>query len=202
MVQYALGMDGSGPVRIMPLGETTARERTLDISESAQRRDFITKWSKKTPPPEGLFTDEARFRPVTMEYANGTLLNFLPGITTATFHGERGAMEISRNKFVTDPVDLVTDTPDLSNAAKWEGGGHVARPHLQNWLDCIRSRNIPNASIEIGQRRVTVCHLAHLVRELNRPLSGNPATEQFSDDEDASKLLDRPRRGEFELPNL
>ncbi len=201
MVQYALGMDESGPVTIMPLDETTASERTLDISESAQRRDFKTKWSKKTPPPAGLFNDEARFRPVTMEYANGTVLNFLPGITTATFHGERGSMEISRNKFVTDPVNLVIDSPDVSNAGKWDGNGHVARPHLQNWLDCIRSRHAPNATIEIGQRSVTVCHLANIARELNRQLNWNTATEQFLDDDDAQALLDRPRRRGFELPN-
>ncbi len=200
MVQYALGMDKAGPVRIMPLDESTARDRELDISESAHRRDFTTKWSKKTPPPEGSFTDEARFRPVSMEYANGTELNFVPDVTTAVFYGERGTMEISRNKFVADPVDLVTDVPDFSSAKEWEGGGHVARPHLLNWLECIRSRNPPNATIEIGQRSVTVCHLANLVRELNRPLIWNPATEQFVDDDAANILLDRPRRSGFELP--
>ena len=94
----------------------------------------------------------------------------------------------------------MTDTTAISNAEKWEGGGHVARPHLQNWLDCIRSRKTPNASIEIGQRSVTVCHLANIVREINRPLSWNPAEERFENDDEANVLLERPRRKGFELP--
>ncbi len=125
MVQYALGMDESGPVKIMPQDEETARDRKLDISEAALEKDWKKKWYKKTPHPNGAFTDASRFRPVTMEYANGTVLNFLPDVGTARFYGERATMEISRNKFVTDPIDLVTDTLDISNAEKWEGGGHV-----------------------------------------------------------------------------
>lgn len=200
MVQYALGMDESGPVRMMPLDEETARDRQLEIGEADLETDWKKKWHKKTPRPEGEFSDASRFRPVTMQYANGTVLNFLPGIGTARFYGERGTMKISRNNFVVDPIGLVADTSVLSEASKWDGGGHVARPHLQNWLDCIRSRKTPNASIEIGQRSVSVCHLANLVRELNRPLSWNPETEQFIDDGAANKLLDRPRRMGFELP--
>lgn len=200
MVQYALGMDESGPVRIRPLDEATARDRMLDTSESALERDWKKKWRKKTPHPGTTFQTAARFRPVTMEYANGTVLNFLPDVNTATFYGERGTMTISRNKFVTTPTGLVTDRPDDSHAVRWDGSGHVARPHLQNWLDCIRSRKTPNASIEIGQRSVTVCHLANLVRELDRPLIWNPAKEQFHNDEAANKLLTRPRRSGFQLP--
>lgn len=191
MVQYALGMDGSGPVKIAPLG---------GISENALEKDWKKKWRKKTPHPKGSFSDASRFRPVTMTYVDGTVLNFLPEVGTATFYGERGTMEISRNKFVTDPVDLVTSGPDAELIAKWDGVGQVARPHLQNWLDCIRSRKTPNASIEIGQRSVTVCHLANLVRELNRPLIWNPVQEQFENDDEANVALDRPRRKGFEIP--
>ena len=192
MIQYALGMDGSGPVKIAPLG---------GISETALEKDWKKKWRKKTPHPTGSFSCASRFRPVTMTYVDGTVLNFLPEVDTATFYGERGTMEISRNKFVTDPVDLVTSGPDAELIAKWDGGGHVARPHLQNWLDCIRSRKTPNASIEIGQRSVTVCHLANLARELNRPLQWNPTAEMFVEDDEANMLLDRPRRKGFELPS-
>lgn len=89
----------------------------------------------------------------------------------------------------------------ISNAERWNGGGHVARPHLKNWLNCIRSRDTPNASIEIGQRSVTVCHLANLVRELDRSLTWNPSVERFMDDQDANQLLDRPRRSGFDFPS-
>ena len=104
-----------------------------------------------------------------------------------------------RNWFETDPADLVTDAPDPKLADKWKGGGTVARPHLENWLECIRTRGTPNAPVEAGHRTVTICHLANLARELNRPLEWNPTTEQFVDDDKANALLDRPRRGGFGL---
>ncbi|WP_166831805.1 Gfo/Idh/MocA family protein [Thalassoroseus pseudoceratinae] len=199
MIQYALGMDHSGPVRIAPLNSDTIGNQQLDISEAALERDWKEKWHKKTPRPSGSFSDSIRFRPITMEYASGTVLNFLPGVPTATFYGEQGTMTISRNKFVTDPVDLIADGPDPTVTEKWKGSGFVARPHLQNWIDCIHSRNVPNAPVEVGHRSVTVCHLANIVRELNRPLKWNPAEERF-DDNEANTLLDRPRRKQFELP--
>ncbi len=202
MVQYALGMDESGPVKVMPLNEETASGRKLDISESALLRDWKTRWRMKTPRPAGSFADASRFRPVAMEYADGTVLNFLPGVKTATFYGERGTMAISRNKFVADPPDLVTSRPDTSVVENWQGGGHVARPHLQNWLDCIKTRGTPNAPVGVGHRTVTVCHLAGIVRELNRPLNWNPVDETFVNDHEANQLLDRPRRKGFELSGI
>jgi hypothetical protein len=193
MVQYALGMDHTGPVKILP---------AQDVLPVALELDWKNKWFKKTLRPGGSWRAASRFRPVTMEYANGTTLNLVPGIDAATFHGERGRMVISRNKFKTDPPDLVKDAPDSKSAEKWKGGGHVARPHLKNWLDCVRSRNVPNAPVEVGHRTVTVCHLVNIARELKRPLRWDPAKEEFPDDAEANQLLTRPRRKEFDLPGV
>ena len=200
MVQYALGMDASGPVKVSPISLETTEDQGHDVSETALEEDWIKKWHKKTPRPEGRFSDASRFRPVAMEYADGTVLNFLPNVPTATFYGERGTMRISRNKFVTDPPNLVNDAPDQAIAEAWKGKGFVARPHLQNWLDCIRTRGTPNAPVEVGQRSATVCHLANIARELNRPLHWNPDDERFDGDSEADELLTRPRREGFALP--
>lgn len=193
MVQYALGADDSGPTKIEPLA---------GVSEEALNRDWRQKWHKKTPPPFGRFSADQRFSPIRLTYDNGTQLNLLPAIGTATFRGERGHMAIARNRFDCQPADLVKDAPDPGLAEKWKGAGFVARPHLQNWLDCIVSRHKPNASVEIGHRTATVCHLVNIARELNRPLHWDPANERFIDDEVANGFLDRPRRHGFELPKV
>jgi hypothetical protein len=85
-------------------------------------------------------------------------------------------------------------------AEKWEGEGWIARPHIQNWLDCIKSRQRPNADVEIGHRSITICHLLNITRELGRKLHWNPDAERFVDDHEANQLLERPRRAGFELP--
>ena len=118
------------------------------------------------------------------------------------FVGTECKIEINRNKFTTNPKDFVQNPPDPAVAESWEGPGWIARPHMQNWLDCIKSRELPNADVEIGHRSISVCHLANIARELGRKLKWDPEMEQFVGDEEANQSLDRPKRVGFELPDL
>lgn len=191
MVQYALGMDNSGPVHLKPL------PRQID--------NFIDdQYHEKTPPLGTLKSrerDRMRFCPVEMTYANGVSLRFTPGVRKTIFYGEHGTLELSRNKYVVDPTDLLPP-PDKRELERWDGSGHVARPHLENWLQAVRTRGEVNAPIEVGHRSVTVCHLANIVRLLGRELRWDPVTETFPEDDQANALLHRPRRSGFELPSL
>lgn len=193
MVQYALGMDESGPVEIWP--EMDRFDASLD-----------EQWLPKSPPfgtAGKSSADEMRYCPVSMRYSNGTELQFGPSRTLqAVFHGERGKLFMSRNFFRTEPRNLVTDPPDPQVRQKWQGIGIVAKPHIENWLDCVRTRQVPNAPVEAGHRSVTVCHLANIARELGRRLRWEPTSESFVDDAEADALLDRPRRAGWELPEL
>ena len=130
MVQYALGRDDTGPVAIR-----------ADQPESVQPTWEM--WKDKTPAP--LASDQRRFWPVVMRYADGVEVRFVHGPDDIIFHGERGRMRMRRNGFEVEPADLVTNPPDPKLADKWKGGGNVARPHLENWLQCIKTRETPNA---------------------------------------------------------
>ena len=141
---------------------------------------------------------------VGMRYADGVEVRFqLPEtgpMGGAVFVGSDAKMEINRNKFTTNPPDFVRDAPPPEVQHAWEGEGWIARPHLQNWLDCLASRELPAADVEIGHRSVTVCPLLNITRELGRSLQWDPDAEQFVDDDEANSLLDRPRRPGYELP--
>jgi predicted dehydrogenase len=140
---------------------------------------------------------------VSMRYANGVEVRYELDegpMGGAIFTGEECKMEINRNKFTTNPPDFVQEPPDPVVAEPWEGPGWIARPHIQNWLDCIQSRQLPNADVEIGHRSITVCHLANIARELGRKLRWDPDREVFPNDEEANALLDRPKREGYELP--
>jgi predicted dehydrogenase len=142
---------------------------------------------------------------VSMRYADGTLVNFErkdAPMGGAVFIGEDCKMEINRNRFATNPPDFVKDAPAAAVQEKWEGEGWIARPHIQNWLDCIKTRQLPNADVEIAHRSITVCHLLNITRELNRRVRWDPDNEKFIDDDEANLLLDRPRRSGYELPNV
>lgn len=140
---------------------------------------------------------------VSMKYADGTEVRFeldKGPMGGAIFVGSKAKMEINRNRYATNPKDFLDDAPDPAVQKKWEGPGWTAKPHIANWLECIKTRETPVADVEIGHRSISVCHLVNITRELGRKLQWNPETEQFENDEEANKLLDRPRRKGYELP--
>lgn len=173
-IQWALGADETGPVSMRPLTEG----------------------------PNGQ---------VAMRYANGVNVNFViePGrgpMGGAIFICEKGKLEINRNKFASNPPEIAEELKrkiDLQEEErKWSDQLALwqARWHMQDWLDCIRSRNRPVADVEVGHRSVSVCHLANITRAVGRELRWDPVREQFAGDEQANGMLDRQRRKGFELP--
>jgi len=173
-IQWALGRDDSGPVAVTPATEG----------------------------PNGQ---------VVMTYADGLEVKFVLDkgpMGGAVFVGEKGKLEINRNKVTSNPPEIAAGILAAVDVAeeerKWsdELALWQARHHLQNWIDCMRTREKPVADVEIGHRSVTVCHLANIARAVGRPLRWDPAAERFLDDAAADSLLVRERRKGFELPEV
>lgn len=171
-IQWGLGADGGGPVEMKPL--------TSGLNGK-----------------------------VEMRYPNGVPVRFVldPGPHGGCiFVCENGKLEINRNKFTSNPkeiaIELLKKVDEAAEEKKWSDQTALwqARWHMQNWLDCIRSREKPVADVEIGHRSVTVCHLLNITRRIGRPLKWDPEKEQFIDDVEANKLVNRPRRKGYELP--
>jgi predicted dehydrogenase len=170
-VQSALGMDQTGPVEFWLITDGVSPKGSL-----------------------------------AFRYANGVTVRLevptgdLQG--GAIFVGEKGRIEIIRNMFRTDPPQMVKKLPPPEEVQKWrdEVALWQAKYHMQDWLECMRTRKTPLGDVEIGHRSVTVCHLANITRRLGRKLTWNPETERFIGDEEANGLLTRPRRKGYELP--
>lgn len=173
MVQYATGMDHSGPVELWPVEQGPEARVHFRYANGV----------------------EVRLRFPDVEPQRGPKLG-------AIFVGSECKIEINRNKFTTNPPDFIKSGPDPEVAKKWEGDGWVAKGHVQNWLDCIVSRQTPNADVEIGHRTASLCQLIDITRRVGRRLKWDPEQEQFPDDEPANLLLDRPRRKGWELPTV
>jgi hypothetical protein len=98
---------------------------------------------------------------------------------------------------------MIKDLPPPAEVQKWRDDVALwqAKYHMENWLDCMRSRRKPLADVEIGHRSVSLCHLANITRELGRRLRWDPEAERF-DSEEANRLLRRDRRKAYELPAI
>lgn len=88
----------------------------------------------------------------------------------------------------------------MAEAPRASGGD--AKPHVQNWLECIKTREDPIAPVEAGHRAVNLCHFINICRELGRKIQWDPVREEFVGDEEADALVHRPRRTGYELPDL
>jgi len=74
--------------------------------------------------------------------------------------------------------------------------------HEKNFLDCVRSRQTPNADIEIGRLSTTVCHLGNICTHLRRDVTFDPKTETFGNDKQANAYLSREHRKPYVLPKV
>ncbi|MFA6241489.1 MAG: Gfo/Idh/MocA family oxidoreductase [Candidatus Hydrogenedentales bacterium] len=72
--------------------------------------------------------------------------------------------------------------------------------HIANFIDCIRTRNTPNADIAEGQLSTSLCHYGNASYRLGRKLVIDEATETFVNDDEANALIKREGREPFRMP--
>jgi predicted dehydrogenase len=66
--------------------------------------------------------------------------------------------------------------------------------HSRHWLDCIRSRQRPNAEVEDGHWVSVACHLANISMKVGRKLTWDAEKEEIVGDKEANAMLVRPYR--------
>lgn len=198
-LQRGLGTDETGPVEII-------------LEEQVQARRAYSEEEREPGPEEtgapyyGMVKDTSGPRAkVSMKYENGVEVllhldaNFGPGLG-CIYEGENGRIEINRDKIAVEPRELL-DRPD--------NPGHLSvpetQPHIENWIECIKSRNRCTADIEYGQRSSTLCYLVNIARAVGRvgeKLLWDPVAERFTNCDEGNAMLANTRRPGYELPPL
>ena len=104
-------------------------------------------------------------------------------------YGEKGTLVFDKKGW------HVQDGIEASDKA-----GESEKPHLRNFLDCLRERKRPNADIEEGHKSTRLCHLGNIAYRVGRRLTFDASTESLRDDPEANTLLRRTYRTPFVLP--
>ncbi len=183
--QWGLGMDDSGPVSV----EGTAVYH-----------------------PEGWYeTPDSTVMKYT--YADGVVMNCrqTPGTKSdkqgTEFICEKGTVFVWRGGVVASSAEVLASaevpSPLVHNGAivtlPKEEKRYANIAHVQNFIDCVKSRETPAADISIGHRSATVCHLGNIAVRSGKKLNWNPETESFKDDADADKWLTKEYRAPYRL---
>jgi hypothetical protein len=80
-------------------------------------------------------------------------------------------------------------------------GRQADRPHIRNFLDCVRTRATPVADVEQGHESTLLCHLANAAWHAgNRALRFDRQTETFPDERGADGFLGREYRTPWRFP--
>ena len=86
------------------------------------------------------------------------------------FRGTEATMKIDRHRLAIYPRDVPnvrgTYAPEPSVFERSAVDGGIA--HLQNWVDCMRSRQKPNADIRVGHIAARTSHLANIALREHR----------------------------------
>ncbi|HBY60366.1 MAG TPA: hypothetical protein DEH78_11120 [Solibacterales bacterium] len=73
------------------------------------------------------------------------------------------------------------------------------RPHVRDFLDCIKTRRRPAGDIEIGHRSTVPCLLGNIALRTGSKLKWDAAAERFTNHAEANALLERPYRAPWRL---
>ncbi len=197
-IQRALGTSETGPTEIL-LEEPVTNQR---CGKFETKRPDATQLGHLLNLAKPVFGPRAKVR---MKYANGTELrlhldgDWGPGLG-AIFIGDKGKLEINRNKIAGNPKELLK-SPDNPGPNKLNENQY----HVEDWIEGIKTRKRCNADIEYGQRSSTLCYLVNIVRDVGqvgKTLKWDPAGELFSNCDEANRMLARPRRKGYELADL
>ena len=75
-------------------------------------------------------------------------------------------------------------------------GVNPVKEHIENFLQCVRTRETPNADIEVAQISQAISHMAYIAyRTGNQLLKIDGSTESFIGNNEADKLLARQDGG-------
>jgi predicted dehydrogenase len=115
---------------------------------------------------------------INVEYPNDLVATFdctlAPGATGGAqeFYGTEGRLWISRSRYEFTPAGRNPQS-EIATTTRDQTIDHVA-----NFLDCTRSRKLPNADVQIGHRGVIPSHLGNLAYVQKRRIKFDPAREE------------------------
>ncbi len=152
-----------------------------------------------------------------MQYRYRGYNNFRPFLSRPKahglcFHGTRATMILDRDGYEIwddgqfdswtenprEPVERVANVPYFPAGIGNESDGEWQKMFLQ----CLRDGKKPPVDLEESHRATACCQLANISYLTGRKLHWDGRNETIRGDEEATRLLHRPRRRGYELPEI
>jgi predicted dehydrogenase len=178
IAQWGLGMDGSGPVEVIPPSDANAR------------------------------------RGCKLVYANGISVEHKDGFM-AHFFGANGEVKVGRGQFalMVDGKTVAEYTkadPQTSCAAEVQKAERAylkdakiqlyhSKNHISDFMECVKSRQKPVTSEQVGARSAICCHLMNQSYYNHARFTWDPAKFEFTGGTGDAKWLTRDYRSPWSV---
>lgn len=117
-------------------------------------------------------------------FADGRVIEVRSDFRGTKFTGENGWIHVDRGRLKASDREMLRNLPD----------GFNPKPpsHWQNFIDCVRSRELTVAPAEAAHRASSFGQLAIVAMDTNQPVKWDPKTEKVLDHPEQAK---HPRLG-------
>jgi predicted dehydrogenase len=202
IAQWCLGMDNSGPTSVEILdaakpydgGDGFNCHPTFKVQYNYANGAKVIAMDGRGTAVKELFRADGK--PLTKKVkGNEVELDGISGDENGVMvFGENGTVFVSRGmvvasnpKILSEP--LTKDDPKL----------YPTRPpnHMGNFLDCVKSRQMPICGVDVGAGSVIVCHLGTIALRTGLKLNWDPETHKFTGENASAgtKMMSREPRG-------
>jgi len=142
-------------------------------------------------PTEGLYNVATQYK-FACTYADGTVMTVANNqqITQgAKWYGQTGWIHVNRGGLTASDEKILREEIGPNEIRLYE-----SRDHKQNFLDCVKSRELTICPVEVGHRSISVALLGEIAMLTRRKIKWDPENEKIIGDPEASALLGRSYR--------
>lgn len=190
IAQWAIGQngEGQGPTKMVPVSSKHPVEFKNGFPVQDDQYNAATD-----------FHIEAHFADDIVMHIRNSAQSDLGMSNGIMFEGTKGRFMVNRGKITGKPVEDLKDNPLPEGAIAEVYGGKKPTSHMQNFMDCVKSRELPISDVYSHHRAMTTCHLANIAIRLDRTLNWDPVAEQIVDDSEADSFQSREQRKGYEI---
>jgi predicted dehydrogenase len=187
IAQAAIGMDGSGPCEIIPKGYKGQPYMTFKYKTGVVMTE--QPYLEDNPEAQGIkFIGTKGWIEVARGYIACSDQSLIPAEIAGNRPQPRGQRPASGQQGQR-PANVQGRPGNAQGRPAPTQAGlrfEISSPHMQNFVDCVKSREKTIAPIEVGCSTAITCCLGNISNELGRPVKWDPATHTFIDDPEAS----------------
>lgn len=153
-------------------------------------------------PRDGLYNAATNYR-FTCQYAPGASPVASDGFTMivsngnrggALWKGDKGWVWVDRGGIDAEPKSLLRSKLGPSDIHLYESNDHI-----ENFLNCVKTRAVTITPIEVAHRAISIAHLGNIAMQLGRKVRWDPVAERVIGDDEADRKRARAMRAPWHL---